>query len=165
MTERTALYRVWGAAGLLLYIGISKDFGGRWKRHAKQQPWWDEMKRLAADEWFDSREEAEAAEAVAIRAEKPKYNKQHATVILGVVDDEIPAIWVGEGDVLAQVERIINSGCRSHSLVVLLVAALLEGYREIPTGQELQDLAAKVHVSRSNAYRLRQFIRLGRIAA
>jgi len=49
MAERTALYRIWGSADLLLYIGISKDFGARWKQHAKQQPWWDEMKRLRAE--------------------------------------------------------------------------------------------------------------------
>jgi predicted GIY-YIG superfamily endonuclease len=164
MTERTALYRIWGDADLPLYIGISKDFGTRWKQHAKQQPWWGEMRRLTV-EWYDSRPEAEAAEVTAIRAEKPKYNKTHATTVQCAGDDEIPELWVGDGDVLAQVERIINSGCRSHSLVVLLISALLEGYREIPTGRELQDLAERVHVSRSNAYRLRQFIRLGRIAA
>jgi predicted GIY-YIG superfamily endonuclease len=40
-SERTALYHVFGDADLLLYIGISKDFGTRWKQHAKVQPWWD----------------------------------------------------------------------------------------------------------------------------
>lgn len=29
--EPTALYRVFGEADLLLYIGVSKDFGSRWK--------------------------------------------------------------------------------------------------------------------------------------
>lgn len=75
--ERTALYRVWGADDLLLYIGVSKNFGQRWKQHARQQPWWDEMKRLTADEWFEFRSEAEAAEEAAIKAERPKYNKRH----------------------------------------------------------------------------------------
>jgi predicted GIY-YIG superfamily endonuclease len=77
LTERTALYRIWGAADLLLYIGISKDFGSRWKQHAKQQPWWDEMERLTVDRWYGSRQEAEAAERTAIKAEKPKYNVAH----------------------------------------------------------------------------------------
>lgn len=77
-TERTALYRIWGDAGLLLYIGISNSFGRRWREHAKRQPWWDEMRRLTADEWFDHREDAEAAERTAIKAERPKYNKTHA---------------------------------------------------------------------------------------
>lgn len=75
--ERTALYRIWGEADLLLYIGVSKNFGQRWKQHAKEQPWWDEMKRLTADEWFEYRSEAEEAEEAAIKAERPQYNKRH----------------------------------------------------------------------------------------
>ncbi len=76
--QHTALYRIWGEADLLLYIGISNSFGKRWKDHAKRQPWWDEMRRLSADAWYDSRPEAEAAEEAAIKAEGPKYNKVHA---------------------------------------------------------------------------------------
>jgi predicted GIY-YIG superfamily endonuclease len=66
MAERTALYRIWGTADLLLYIGVSKDFGTRWKQHAKTQPWWPEMQRLTVDCWYDSRPEAEAEETAAI---------------------------------------------------------------------------------------------------
>jgi predicted GIY-YIG superfamily endonuclease len=73
--EPTALYRVFGEADLLLYIGISKDFGARWKQHARVQPWWDERRRLTV-ELLDSRSAAEAAEVAAIRAEGPKYNKR-----------------------------------------------------------------------------------------
>jgi len=74
--EQTALYRIWGDTDLLLYIGISDDFGRRWKQHAKAQPWWGEMRRLTVDEWFDRREDAETAEALAVKAERPKYNKK-----------------------------------------------------------------------------------------
>jgi len=77
--DETALYRVFGDADLLLYIGISNSFGRRWTEHAKRQPWWDEKRRLSVDGWFDSREDAEDAETAAIKAEKPKYNKRHAT--------------------------------------------------------------------------------------
>lgn len=76
--EETALYRIYGDADLLLYIGISKDFGRRWKQHAKKQPWWNERRRMTVDRWFDFRSEAEAAEQAAIQAEHPKYNKRHA---------------------------------------------------------------------------------------
>lgn len=75
--EETALYRVYGEADLLLYIGVSNDFGRRWREHAKKQPWWNERRRMTVDEWFGSRPEAEAAETAAIKAEKPKYNKRH----------------------------------------------------------------------------------------
>lgn len=79
MSEKTpaALYRVFGAEDMLLYVGISEDFGTRWKQHAKIQPWWDEKRRLTVD-WHESRPEAEAAERAAIKAEKPKYNLVHA---------------------------------------------------------------------------------------
>ena len=79
--DGTALYRIWGDAGLLIYIGISDDFGRRWKEHARKQPWWDEMKRLTVDECFDSREDAEAAEEAAIDAEYPKYNQTHSSTV------------------------------------------------------------------------------------
>ena len=76
--EGTALYRIRGEESLLLYIGISDDFGRRWKEHAKQQPWWDEMRSMSVDRWYQTRGEAEAAEKAAIKAEKPRYNKAHA---------------------------------------------------------------------------------------
>lgn len=76
--DGTALYRVRGENALLLYIGISDNFGRRWKEHAKRQPWWSEMRSLSVDRWYGSRAEAEAAEAAAIKAEQPKYNKTHA---------------------------------------------------------------------------------------
>jgi predicted GIY-YIG superfamily endonuclease len=80
--RQTALYRIWGDEDLLLYIGISDYFGRRWREHAKAQPWWDEMRRLTADEWYDRREDAEEAEAAAIKAEGPKYNKKHAVAAI-----------------------------------------------------------------------------------
>ncbi len=76
--DGTALYRIRGEQALLLYVGVSDDFGRRWKEHAKQQPWWEEMRSLSVDCWYESRDEAGIAEAAAIRAEKPKYNKRHA---------------------------------------------------------------------------------------
>jgi predicted GIY-YIG superfamily endonuclease len=73
----TALYRVYGDGDLLLYIGISNNFGHRWQQHASVQPWWGEKRRLTV-EWLASRPEAEEAEPAAIKAEKPKYNITYA---------------------------------------------------------------------------------------
>ncbi len=73
MSGRTALYRVYGDGGLLLYIGISKDFGKRWKNEARDFPWWGEHRRMTVD-WHDSRPQAAAAETAAIAAEDPRYN-------------------------------------------------------------------------------------------
>lgn len=73
----TALYRVYDAGDLLLYVGISNNFGYRWQQHGAVQPWWGEKRRLTV-QWYDSRPEAGEAEAAAIKAEKPKYNITHA---------------------------------------------------------------------------------------
>ena len=75
--ERTALYHIYDARDELLYVGISKDFGTRWKQHAKAQPWWPDVERQTV-KWYGSRPDAEAAEKVAIKLERPKYNKAHA---------------------------------------------------------------------------------------
>jgi GIY-YIG catalytic domain-containing protein len=77
--ERTALYRIYDTAGDLLYVGISKDFGYRWKQHAKAQPWWPEVQRQTV-EWHPDRPTAAASEVAAIEAEKPRYNITHAVI-------------------------------------------------------------------------------------
>jgi hypothetical protein len=74
--EETALYHIFGDEDLLLYIGISKDFGQRWKNEARDFPWWDEKRRMTTD-WYPSRPEAATAERAAIKAEHPKHNKAH----------------------------------------------------------------------------------------
>jgi predicted GIY-YIG superfamily endonuclease len=78
LADGTALYRIRGEGSLLLYVGVSDNFGRRWKEHAKQQPWWAEMRSLSVDRWYESRDAAEMAERAAIKVERPKYNQQHA---------------------------------------------------------------------------------------
>lgn len=70
------LYRFFGAAGELLYIGITGDAATRWKNHSKKQPWWPLVRRIEIEQ-FATRAEVEAAEKGAIRAEGPIYNKVH----------------------------------------------------------------------------------------
>ena len=77
--ESTALYRLYDACGVLLYVGISKDFGYRWKQHAHAQPWWPEVNRQSVA-WYPSRKRAGEEEIGAIQTERPKYNKQHAAL-------------------------------------------------------------------------------------
>ena len=74
--ERTAVYYIRGGAGELLYIGMTNHVAIRWNGHQQVQPWWDELRSLTVD-WYDSREEAAAAEKTAIKAEWPKYNKTY----------------------------------------------------------------------------------------
>lgn len=73
MTERTAIYRFFNAEGVLLYVGITNDIATRWKRHAKEKPWWPEVVEQRAT-WHPARQEALAAESRAINTESPLYN-------------------------------------------------------------------------------------------
>lgn len=74
MRERTALYRLYDAAEVLLYVGIAGNPADRWNTHKADQSWWPQVTRKSV-EWFDNRIEAAKAEALAIRAENPQMNK------------------------------------------------------------------------------------------
>ena len=69
----TALYRLFDAAGTLLYIGISDNLKKCFAQHAATKPWWPDVARRTV-EWHPSRAEAAAAETAAIRAECPSLN-------------------------------------------------------------------------------------------
>lgn len=73
MSRRGYLYRVFGADGVLLYVGCTMVPGQRFSQHQSQTEWWDEVKRIDVEQ-FVSRDLAQLAEGVAIRAEEPRYN-------------------------------------------------------------------------------------------
>jgi DNA-binding transcriptional regulator YhcF (GntR family)/predicted GIY-YIG superfamily endonuclease len=73
LSERTALYRLYNKRHQLLYVGITKDPRTRFAAHAAEKPWWPEVVRRDL-EWFTTRTAALAAEAEAIRNEKPDEN-------------------------------------------------------------------------------------------
>lgn len=73
IAHRTALYRLYDAAGTLLYVGISKEPERRWKEHRKESLWWPEVFRQDLT-WFTDRRTADQAEAHAIVTEEPRYN-------------------------------------------------------------------------------------------
>jgi len=100
MTERTAVYRLYDMTDVLLYVGISKDFGRRWKQHASMQPWWGAVDHQTVY-WYPSRNDALLVEKTAITSERPVHNRQHAPKD-GWVEDErtgfsVPADERGEG--------------------------------------------------------------------
>lgn len=74
--QRTALYRIRSASSDLLYIGISSNPPKRWLQHAADKPWWQEAADFSI-EWFESRTEALAMEALAIKSERPLHNVVH----------------------------------------------------------------------------------------
>lgn len=73
MTARLAVYRPYDISGGLLYVGISKDFGRRWRQHASTKQWWSEARRMTV-EWYEDEAEALRAEVEAIECERPRYN-------------------------------------------------------------------------------------------
>lgn len=80
-TRRTALYRLFDLEGRLLYVGVAFDPEGRWKGHAYDKEWWEQVveKRVV---WHETRLDALAAELAAIRDELPKYNVREGRVPL-----------------------------------------------------------------------------------
>lgn len=75
-TRRAAVYRLYDAAGTLLYIGSAYDPDHRCKSHRKQ-PWWPEVARRT-DEWHPARGVAYVEELKAIAVERSKYNAMGA---------------------------------------------------------------------------------------
>jgi predicted GIY-YIG superfamily endonuclease len=68
-----AVYRMFGAAGELLYIGCSADLGSRFGQHRSVRDWYPQISRITL-EWYPGWLEGARAEAAAILAENPRYN-------------------------------------------------------------------------------------------
>jgi hypothetical protein len=68
------IYRFY-AADALVYLGVTGYLPGRLGCHAKRN-WWRSCDRMTLTH-YGTREEAEAAETAAIRAERPLYNVLH----------------------------------------------------------------------------------------
>jgi predicted GIY-YIG superfamily endonuclease len=70
----TTLYRCFDAAGALLYVGIADLWARRIGTHSTKTEWFDGVASVTV-EHFDTRAQAMAAEAAAIRDESPAWNK------------------------------------------------------------------------------------------
>lgn len=70
---KTILYRYFDSEGELLYVGVTGDNTKRQSQHRRNSFWFGEI-ASATYEHFDNREDALAAETLAIRTEKPKHN-------------------------------------------------------------------------------------------
>lgn len=73
MTDTTSLYRHFNATGDLLYVGISINAFERYKQHASEKEWFDDVSNMTIER-FDTRQCALEAEMSAIKNENPKYN-------------------------------------------------------------------------------------------
>lgn len=72
----TALYRHYDKDDNLLYIGISHSLMQRVCSHTQHSNWILKSAKMSI-EWFDNRYIARHAERLAIKAEKPMFNKDH----------------------------------------------------------------------------------------
>lgn len=77
MDAPAALYRLYDASYRLLYVGVTANQRLRWEKHRATRWWWPQVAYKRFEE-FASRVDALAAEAHAIRAEKPLYNTRGA---------------------------------------------------------------------------------------
>ena len=72
--SRTALYRHFDADNRLLYVGITCDLSSRNAAHERGAEWFPQVSTTTV-QWLDDRDHAAALEAVAIRFEAPKHNR------------------------------------------------------------------------------------------
>ncbi len=73
----TDLYRHFSDKGDLLYVGISLNTVARLVAHQNSSEWFGDIASITIEK-FGSRDAAEAAEIIAIKAEAPRFNYQHA---------------------------------------------------------------------------------------
>jgi predicted GIY-YIG superfamily endonuclease len=67
------VYRLFDAAGALLYVGCTHDPKKRLRSHARKQPWWPEVARVDHSHPMPLGA-ARRLESIAINAENPRYN-------------------------------------------------------------------------------------------
>lgn len=70
------LYRHFDAAGTLLYVGISLNALNRLVAHIEDSAWYWSIATVTIDN-YPTREDAEAAERLAICTERPLFNYMH----------------------------------------------------------------------------------------
>lgn len=73
---RHALYRLFSADGVLLYVGITNNAARRFAEHAQAHGWWPEVADCKV-EFYSDRLSLLDAEATVIRKEKPRHNVKH----------------------------------------------------------------------------------------
>ena len=67
------LYRMYDAAGALLYIGITLNIANRLSAHQGEKPWWSDVANIKLEHFAD-RMAVLTAERTAIMEEAPAYN-------------------------------------------------------------------------------------------
>jgi predicted GIY-YIG superfamily endonuclease len=80
----TAVYRLYDAAGQLLYVGVAEDFDMRFRQHSYNKTWWSEVARKDVT-WYPDRLSALTEEARAIEVESPVHNTRRGHSRIGLM--------------------------------------------------------------------------------
>lgn len=95
--EIHVVYRVYDESGVLLYVGVTNDWGTRKYFHVRKE-WWSHVARVVIEP-FMSRAYAEHGEAYAIATEAPLHNKNpppamYSVRVLGRIDNPLAdEVW------------------------------------------------------------------------
>ncbi|MBQ1118538.1 GntR family transcriptional regulator [Streptomyces sp. C3-3] len=131
--ERTALYRLYNADDVLLYVGIASDPERRWKQHEEFKPWWPEVAKKTV-EWLESRNAALTAETQAIRTELPRHNHQNnpSAIISQIKPQQLWKVpngtWRPYEFMAHELRGFIQSGCLKPGDKLPVVRDLMEVY-------------------------------------
>jgi hypothetical protein len=168
-----ALYRYFDARDVGLYIGKSGVLAQRNSAHIARSQWMQFATR-SAFERYGTPEELAAAEREAIEAEHPIFNKQYndtpeARERLRTYLEEAGRLdllptrplrtaepLTEPGDVLELLRQIVTADTADHAKVRLRAVAALEGYADLPRGEELERLAGLAQLSNATAYSARK---------
>lgn len=110
--EPVAVYRLYGEADLLLYVGHTISLYSRLRQHAESQFWWSDVRAIRFD-YFDSIESARVAEQAAIDVGTPKHN-----VVRAFGKTPISGFRIPEDVKAAAVERATAEGKTLTDVVV-----------------------------------------------
>lgn len=80
----TAVYRLYDAAGRLLYVGVAEDFDVRFRQHSYEKSWWPDVRHRDVI-WLPTRLDALAEEAGAIDREQPVHNLRRGHSRIGLM--------------------------------------------------------------------------------
>lgn len=114
--DPTALYRLFDAAGRLLYVGISRNPEERLKQHASTAPWWKLVVSHTVTTLPD-RAVAEAAELEAIKAEAPLYNRAGSSAPIGREFAEFDSVSIAQFRARTS-DVLIESAVRNRTIYI-----------------------------------------------
>lgn len=151
------LYRIFDAADVLLYVGITHDVGARFQQHRSDKPWWNERATHTVEE-APTRADVLYLEAKAILTEFPRYNRDipsfarldvlrsRATVTDGLGLSDQDRIRILEGQLRQEKAKVRSAVAEANELRATANQAM-ELRTELDRSRQLSD-----DLMKANAY-------------